>query len=57
MLPVDAGTAWGVVEIIGVFAGIGATIRSSRPSNPKVKIEVANAFAAYDTKLGDWCVC
>ena len=50
---VDAGTAWGIV---GVVAGIGATIYFSRPSKPKVKVEVANAFAAYDTTLGDWCV-
>lgn len=54
--PVDAGTAWGIIGLIGVIAGIAATIYFSRPSKPKVKVEVANAFAAYDTKLGDWCV-
>ncbi|MDT9594872.1 hypothetical protein RDV89_17420 [Nocardioides zeae] len=42
--------------IAGAVAGIGATIYFSRPSKPKVQVEVANAFAAYDTRLGDWCV-
>lgn len=32
---VDAGTAWGVVGIVGVIAGIGATIYSLDPPNPR----------------------
>jgi len=46
---------WTFVGVALGVGGIAVTVWLSRPAKPKVTVEVANAWAAYDTHLGDWC--
>ena len=51
----DASMLWTFIGVgLGVI-GIAVTVWLSRPAKPKVKLEVANAWAAYDEHLGEWC--
>lgn len=46
---------WTLAGIALGIGGIAVTILLSRPAKPKIQIEVANAWATFDSHLGDWC--
>jgi len=46
---------WTLIGVVLGVIGIGVTVWLSWPAKPKVRVEVANAWASYDTHLGDWC--
>lgn len=52
----DASMIWTLVGVALGVVGIGVTVWLSRPAKPKVRVEVANAWASYGDHLGDWCV-
>lgn len=51
----NASMFWTLVGVALAVIGIGVTVWLSRPAKPRVRIEVANAWASYGTHLGDWC--
>lgn len=51
----DASTVWTLIGLGLGVAGIAVTVALSRPSRPKLRIEVANAWVSFGTHLGEWC--